>query len=222
MISYIQEFLVYNHFVVSAILTLLLFFLYLRMKDIDTMFTFIKWTLTINFLSFYGFLLFLDQFNYQNHLPLHLCYLTELGIFLSLIFKTNIFYPWLVLNGLGGGITGFINSNLPDNSLMIENIHLHLSHFNLLFFTMIVFKLKLVISKSSFVKSLFFNAGIFTFIVFFNIIFDSNYWFTMNKPHGKNLAILFPDWPFYLIGLIVIGLTSYYLTFKLFSKKTFQ
>ena len=222
MISYIQGFFVYNHFVVSIILTFLLLLFYFRMKDIDTMFTFIKWTLTINFLSFYGFLLFLDQFNYQIHLPLHLCYLTELGIFLSLIFKTNIFYPWLVLNGLGGGITGFINSNLPDNSLMIENIHLHLSHFNLLFFTMIAFKLKLVISKSSFVKSLFFNAGIFTFIVFFNIIFDSNYWFTMNKPPGKNLAILFPDWPFYLFGLIIIGLTSYYLTFKLFSKKTFQ
>jgi uncharacterized membrane protein YwaF len=87
---------------------------------------------------------------------------------------------------------------------------------------MIAFKMKLVISKSNFIKSLFFNAGIFSFIIFFNIIFDSNYWFTMNKPPGKNLATLFPDWPFYLFGLIIIGLTSYYLTFKLFSKKTFQ
>jgi len=221
MISYIQEFFVYNHFIISSILTLLLLLCF-KIKDIGTMFTFIKWTLFINFLSFYGFLLFLGEFNYQNHLPLHLCYLTELFIFLSLLFKTKILYPWLVLNSLGGGITGFINSNLPENSLIIENIHLHLSHFNLLFFSMIAFKMKLVISKSNFIKSLFFNAGIFSFIIFFNIIFDSNYWFTMNKPPGKNLATLFPDWPFYLFGLIIIGLTSYYLTFKLFSKKTFQ
>ena len=134
MISCIQEVFVYNHFIISAILTLLLLLCF-KIKDIGTMFTFIKWTLFINFLSFYGFLLFLGEFNYQNHLPLHLCYLTELFIFLSLLFKTKILYPWLVLNSLGGGITGFINSNLPENSLIIENIHLHLSHFNLLFFS---------------------------------------------------------------------------------------
>ena len=222
MISYIQEFSKYNHFIISAILTLLLILLYFKIKDVKIMVTFIKWTLAINFLSFYGFLLFMNQFNYQTHLPLHLCYLTELGIFLSLLFKINIFYPWLVLNGLGGGITGFINSNLPENSLIIENIHLHLSHFNLLFFSMIAFKMRLVISKSSFVKSLLFNVAVFSFIVFFNIIYDSNYWFTMHKPPGNNLTFLFPDWPYYLFGLIIIGLISYNLTFKLFSKKTFQ
>ena len=222
MISYIQDFFVYNHLVVSAILALLLLLLYFKIKDIETMFTVIKWTLFINFLSFYGFLLYLDQFDYQKHLPLHLCYLTELCIFLSLLFKTKILYPWLVLNSLGGGLTGFLNSNLPENSFIIERIHLHLSHFNLLFFSMIAFKMKLIISKSSFVKSLFFNIAVFSFIVFFNIVFSSNYWFTVKKPPGNNLAVLFPEWPYYLFGLIIIGLISYYLTFKLFSKKTFQ
>ena len=87
---------------------------------------------------------------------------------------------------------------------------------------MIAFKMRFIISKSSFVKSLFFNIAVFSFIVFFNIVFSSNYWFTVKKPQGNNLAVLFPDWPYYLFGLIIIGLISYYLTFKLFSKKTFQ
>ena len=114
------------------------------------------------------------------------------------------------------------NSNLPVDSLLIENIHLHLSHFNLLFFSMIAYKMRLIISKSNFVKSIVINIAIFSLIVFFNIIFNTNYWFTMSKPPGTNLAILFSDWPYYLFGLIIIGLISYYVTFKLFSKKSFQ
>jgi uncharacterized membrane protein YwaF len=222
MIFHIQEYFKYNHFIISGILTLLLFFLYFKIKDSNKMLSLIKGLLLFNFLSFYGSLLYLGQFNYQNHLPLHLCYLTEVCIFLSLLFKTEILYPWLVLNSLGGGITGFTNSNLPDNSLIIENIHLHLSHFNLLFFSMIAYKMRLIISRSNFVKSIVFNVAIFSLLVFFNIIFNTNYWFTMSKPPGINLAILFSDWPYYLFGLIIIGLISYYLTFKLFSRNSFQ
>ena len=222
MIFYIQEYFKYNHFIISGILTFLLFFLYFKIKDSSKMLSLIKGLLIFNFLLFYGSLLYLGQFNYQTHLPLHLCYLTELCIFLSLLFKTEILYPWLVLNSLGGGITGFTNSNLPVDSLLIENMHLHLSHFNLLFFSMIAYKMRLIISKSNFVKSIVFNIAIFSLIVFFNIIFNTNYWFTMSKPPGTNLAILFSDWPYYLFGLIIIGLISFYVTFKLFSKKSFQ
>ena len=127
-------------------------------------------------------------------------------------------YPWIVLNGLGGGITGFTNSNLPPDSLLIENIHLHLSHFNLLLFTLIAFKMKLIITTSSFLKSILLNLFIFSFVIWFNIEFGSNYWFTMSRPPGTNLALLFSDWPYYLYGLIIIGIISYCLTFKLFSR----
>ena len=107
----------------------------------------VKILIIFNCFIFYGSLILMDAFDFKVHLPLHLCYLTEIFILLSLIFKTKFLYPWLVLNSLGGGITEFTNSNLPIESLIIENIHLHLSHFNLLLFVLILYKMKFSISK---------------------------------------------------------------------------
>ena len=218
MISFLNNYFNYNHFFISGILTVYLIYLYFNIKNLDKMISIIKVLLIFNFVTFYGYLLYFGDFNYRVHLQLHLCYITEFFLFLSLIFKTKILYPWIVLNGLGGGITGFTNSNLPPDSLLIENIHLHLSHFNLLLFTLIAFKMKLVITTSSFLKSILLNLFIFSFVVWFNIEFGSNYWFTMSRPPGTNLALLFSDWPYYLYGLIIIGIISYCLTFKLFSR----
>lgn len=216
MIALFNKYFTYNHFFVSSVLSIYLVYLYFNIKNLHKMLYVVKILLVLNFLTFYGYLLYVEEFNFRVHLPLHLCYITEFFLMISLIIKSKVLYPWFVLNGLGGGITGFTNSNLPTDSLLIENIHLHLSHFNILLFTLIVFKMKLVISKSDFFKSIFLNAAIFSFVVWFNIAFDSNYWFTMNRPPGTNLALLFSDWPYYLYGLIFIGFVSYYLTYKLF------
>ena len=208
----------YNHPLISIILAIYLCFLYFNMKNLNRMLSIVKILIIFNCFVFYGSLLYIDAFDFKVHLPLHLCYLTEIFILLSLIFKTKFLYPWLVLNGLGGGITGFTNSNLPIESLLIENIHLHLSHFNLLLFVLILYKMNFSISKKDFYRSIIFNAIIFSLVVWFNIVFQSNYWFTASRPPGTNLALLFPDWPYYLYGLIIIGLSSYLLTFRLFSR----
>ena len=124
----------------------------------------------------------------------------------------------MALNSLGGGITGFTNSNLLADSMLIEYTHLYLSHFNLLVFAIIVYKDKLVISNKNYIQSIALNGLLFIFILFFNANFNSNYWFTQYKPPGINLTNLLPAWPYYLLVLIMIGFISYYLTFKLFLK----
>ena len=209
-----------GHFLISGILFGILYFLYDRIKNINTLYNLLLYLLIINFLSFNIYLLATNVFDYKIHLPFHLCYLTELGILIAIIFKNYFFYPWLVLNALGGGITGFTNSNLPNDALYIEHIHLYLSHFNLLLFSLILYRNRFVISKTNFINSIIFNAIIFFIIFYLNILFESNYWFTQHRPPGINLTHLFPDWPYYLLGLISIGLISYYVTFKIFLKNT--
>ena len=207
-----------NHFFISGSLAVALgVFSYVgTSKKLNSLLYFL---LLLNFLSYNGVLLATGTYDFREHLPLHLCYATELGILLSLVLKTKILYPWLVLNALGGGITGFTNSNLIDGSHLVEYTHLYLSHFNLLLFSVIAFKDKIVISSSAFIKSIILNAFIFSVSVVFNVLFKSNYWFTSRRPDGVNLTNLLPDWPYYLLGLIAIGLASYFITFKLFSRK---
>jgi len=208
----------HNHFFITGLLTIVLIIIFFKNKNPKNLYGLTTALLILNFLSFNTYLLLTNNFNYQIHLPLHLCYLTELGILIAIIFKTKFFYPWLLLNSVGGGISGFLNSNLPAGALFIEYTHLYLSHFNLLLFSIFLYKSKFFISKSAFIQSIIFNSIIFILIVFLNIVLESNYWFTNNKPEGFNLTLVLPEWPYYLFTLIAIGLTSYFLTFKLFTK----
>ena len=206
------------HFIISTMLILLLCFFYFKVKNTSILNKILKFLLIINFTTFNIYLIYNGSFDFNIHLPLHLCYLTEWGIFLSLIFNTKYLYSLLALNALGGGITGFTNSNLTNESLIIEHIHLYLSHFNLLLFSIIVYKDNLVISKTNLINSIILNAIIFFSIFYYNHVFSSNYWFTHNRPEGQNLTQLLPDWPYYLLCLIAIGITSFLLTYALFQK----
>jgi len=206
------------HFIISSLLILLLVFFNFQFKNTKILNKILKLLLIINFLTFNIYLIYDRSFDFNIHLPLHLCYLTEWGIFLSIVFKNKYFYPLLALNALGGGITGFTNSNLTNDSLIIEHVHLYLSHFNLLLFSMIAYKNKLIITKTDLIKSIILNAMIFFAIFYFNHVNKSNYWFTHYRPEGQNLTQILPDWPYYLICLIVIGLTSFLITYKLFTQ----
>ncbi len=210
--------MIISDFLISIVLFIILLFIYLKINNHDFLYNLIKITLILNFSTFYFYLIITKTFDIKLHLPIHLCYLTELGILISLILKTKRFYPILALNSLGGGITGLTNSNLMEGSSLIEYVHLYLSHFNLLLFFIIIFKEKLFISKINFIKSIILNALFFFGAIIFNYFFKSNYWFTNNKPPGENLTIILPDWPYYLLGLIIIGMISYFLTFKLLYK----
>ena len=182
----------------------------------------LKYLLIFNIITFNSILFFQDSFNYSVHLPLHLCYFTEICLLISFVLKIKRLYPWLILNGMFGGIVGFVTTNLTSTSMLIEYVHFYLSHFNLLLFTVICYKSNIMISIADFFKSIYLNSLIIILIVMFNIKFKTNYWFTELKPGGVNLSALFPDWPYYFFILIALGLVSYMLTFFIFSYRDRQ
>tara|TARA_B100001540_G_scaffold214597_1_gene189369 strand:+ start:454 stop:1137 length:684 start_codon:yes stop_codon:yes gene_type:complete len=171
--------------------------------------------LVFNNVSFYIILLLTNKFNLEHHLPLHLCYITEIFLLISFLFGSIKIYPWLALNSMLGGIVGFLSTNLTSSSLFIEIFHYYLSHFSLLLFTLLIFKSKFYITIKHLLKSILANVLILNFIIIYNIQNGSNYWFTNHKPSGFNFSFLFPDWPHYILILIALGLSSYCLTFFL-------
>lgn len=195
---------------------LIIFFTIKNQKLLNNVLLF---SVIINLISFNLILIGTNQFDINIHLPLHLCYLTEVALLATYFFNSKLLISWIVLNGLGGGITGFTNSNLDLNVPIIEYIHLYLSHFNLLLFSIIMFKKKFIITKINFIKSIIINASIFFLIIILNNKIGSNYWFTLNKPEGTNLTNILPDWPIYLFVMIIIGIVSYFITYNLFRTK---
>ena len=95
-------------------------------------------SISIN-LFFFNFLAINNNFyNIKSHLPLHLCYLTEIGILLSLFIRNHKFTTWMLLNAMFGAITALLNSNLDSSSSLIERLHFFISHSNLALFTIIL------------------------------------------------------------------------------------
>ena len=206
-----------NHYIISGLLSLVLFFLYKISYDARKLNKLLKILLLFNFSLFYSYLFITSTFNYKIHLPLHLCYLTELAILFLLFFKKQFFYPLILLNSLGGGVTGFLNSNLTHDDMLIEHIHLYISHFNLLLFSLILFKERFSLSKIDVINSMTLNGLIMIVIIWVNEGLNSNYWFTKSKPPGTNLTNILPE-SMYLVVLIAIGMISYILTYKLYKK----
>ena len=214
MLSVIENLIGINHLITSVILVSIasLIGYYFNSKQINQL---VFKLILLNLSVYYIYLIYSGDFSYQNHLPLHLCYMTELLIFISLLFNNKILFSWLFLNSVLGAFVGLINSNLISSYHFLEFTHYYLSHFNLLLFSILAFKSNLALSKKHVFNSVAANSIIFIIIYNFNNIFNSNYWFTVSKPIGKNLSVLFPSWPYYLYLLILFGLTSYYLTFKI-------
>ena len=214
MLETIQNIIGFDHFLISSFLLVPIFIIMLS-NNVPLLKKILFYLLIFNFISFYTVLFVTDTFNYRFHLPLHLCYITELVILVSFFLKSESLYPWLVLNSMLGGFVGLINSNLPFGTSVIEYVHFYLSHFNLVFFTIIIFKLKMHISSNNFLRSISFNTFLLVLISLFNNTFNTNYWFTLSKPRGVNVAVLFPDWPYYLFMFIGFGLISYSITYAL-------
>ena len=210
----------------SHLLTLVILFVHLSflIKYANVIFLekLLKLLLSFNIVSYFSILLLTDTFNFKVHLPIHLCYITEIFIIISYIFNIKHFYPWIALNSLGGGISGFLNSIMVEDSVPIEYVHHYLSHFNLLLFVVIFYKSKFIISKNDLIKSIILNLLIFSFALSFNQFFKSNYWFTRSKPPGNNLSFFFPQWPYYLLIFIFIGLVSYIITYYLIKRNTLR
>ena len=110
-----------THYLISFILTILLLIIFVKNNNSDILKKNLFLLIGINLLSFNTYLLFTNNFNSSIHLPLHLCYITQIGIFISMIFNNQLFYPWLLLNSFGGGVTGFLNSNLGTEAIFIEH-----------------------------------------------------------------------------------------------------
>jgi len=214
MLLLIENLVGVNHLITSLILVFIASIIASKLDYIQTrLFLFVL--IFFNLFTYYIYLISYGDFSYQNHLPLHLCYMTEILIFISLLFNNSKFFSWLFLNSVLGSMVGLINSNLSLTNNFFDYMHYYLSHFNLLLFSILFYKSKFLLCKKHIFNSIAVNSIILLIISNLNNIISSNYWFTVNKPSGKNLSVLFPAWPYYLYLLIIFGLISYYFTFKM-------
>ena len=172
----------------------------------------ISWLAVFNEIVFQLYMIYYGIWSYRTSMPLEMCYLSALLVPVYTRFQHyRSLQNWFFFAGFGGSFFALINTNLSEVAQTYMSIHYFFAH-GIVIFVMLV----LVIDgyRPRWVD--YFNAIQWTTvlvvsIIIINLILGSNYMFTFEKPPGINFTLLMPEWPYYFIVMLVIGLMFYTL-----------
>ena len=186
----------------------------------------IGYLVIFNELAFQASMLYYGSWSHSTSLPLEMCYISALLIPLYNRNKdSRVLQNWFFFAGFGGSLFAFINTNLSQMDQIYISIHYFFAH-GLVIFVM----LSIVIDGYRPTWFDYFDAIKWTtylvlVIISINFLIGSNYMFTFQKPDGVNFTLLMPDWPYYFLIMLCIGLCFYtlmmlFFKFLLFRKRS--
>ena len=170
----------------------------------------ISWLVIINEVAFQLNMIYYDIWSYRTSLPLEMCYISALLIPAYIRLRhSRTLQNWFFFAGFGGSSFAFINTNLSEMNQIYIPIHYFFAHGLVIF---VMFSLVIDGYRPRWVD--YFNAIKWTSIlvisiIIINLILGSNYMFTFEKPSGVNFTLLMPEWPYYFIFMLLIGLMFY-------------
>ena len=146
----------------------------------------------------------------SNSLPLEMCYISALLIPIYAKNKENrALKTWFFFAGFAGSLFAFINTNLSELEHIYVSVHYFFAH-GLVIFVMLSIVVDGYLPRwIDYFNAIKWTTFLVIIIIIFNLIFGSNYMFTFEKPGGVNFTILMPDWPYYFLIMLFIGLCFY-------------
>ena len=211
MIHFIYSYFGLYHLIISSILFSLLVFINTKKQSFDLE-KMILILCSIDLVTYNFYILTYHNSNLIDLLPIHLCYLTEIMIFIKLLFSIRLDTNFMFLNSAVGSIAGLINNNLTNDMHCMFFLHHYMAHFILGVFVIEYYN-KISLNLKILTISVFKTTLLFIFALIFNNLFGTNYWFINEKPAGNKLTLLFPESPWYLIIMITLGLLIYLALF---------
>ena len=170
----------------------------------------IGYLVIINEIGFQINMIYYGTWSLSTSLPLEMCYITALLIpVYNRYSNLRQLKNWFFFAGFGGSLFAFINTNLSEMEHIYISIHYFFAH-GLVIFLM----LSIVVDGYRPRWKDYFNAIQWTTIlvvtiIMINLFLGSNYMFTFEKPNGVNFTLLMPEWPYYFIIMLMIGLIFY-------------
>ena len=177
----------------------------------------IGYLVIFNEFAFQVIMFFYGTWSYSTSLPLEMCYISALMIPVYNKYRhIRILQTWFFFAGFGGSLFAFINTNLSEMDQIYISIHYFFAH-GLVIFVM----LSIVIdgyrpSWRDYFDAIKWTSLLVVLIFVINFLMDSNYMFTFEKPDGVNFTLLMPEWPYYFLIMLCIGLVFYTLMMVIF------
>ena len=151
-----------------------------------------------------------------SHLPLQLCAIS-FWISVFLLFRRKpLLYEYIVMLGIPGALQSFITPEMTSGYSNFLVFNYYFTHTGIIFTGLyLTIVLGMRPEKGSWIKVFLFGQVILIFVGLINWLIGANYIYLCQKPLAANPFII-GDWPWYLIGLEVLGLAHILLFYFLF------
>ena len=169
-----------------------------------------SWLVLINEILFQINMIYYGSWSVKTSLPFEMCYISAILIpFYSRHRNSCLLKNWFYFAGFAGSFFAFLNTNLSEMSQIYISIHYFFAHGLVVFvmFTIVIDGFRP--TWQDFFQAVQLTSFLIVIMFGINIIFDSNYMFTFQKPEGVNFTVLMPDWPYYFIIMLIIGFIFY-------------
>lgn len=149
-------------------------------------------------------------FDIKNDLPLHLCNMLPLFMWLSIRFNSRLWFSilffWVIIGTTQSLFTPTVTETFPHyESIRYWTVHFRLTFAALFGWLVIGF---IPTPRHALLSLLVFNILALS-IYFINVSLDSNYWYLNGKPKEATLLDSLWHWPNYIIQLEIISLSSF-------------
>lgn len=163
-----------------------------------------------NEIVFQVYMIYYGIWSSSNSLPLEMCYISAL---LIPVYAKNqdsrTLKNWFYFAGFSGSLFAFVNTNLSEMKHIYVSIHYFFAH-GLVIFVMFSIVLDGYRPKwKDYYNVIVWTTALVVSIILINLLLGSNYMFTFEKPDGVNFTLLMPDWPYYFLIMLLIGLGAY-------------
>ena len=170
----------------------------------------IGYLVIFNEIVFQAYMVYYGIWSLKTSLPMEMCYLSALLIpIYSKNHHLRLLKTWFFFAGFGGSLFAFINTNLSEMEHIYVSIHYFFAH------GLVIFVMLSIVAdgyrpmwKDYFI-AIKWTTLLVLIVILTNLVLDSNYMFTFEKPAGVNFTLLMPDWPYYFLIMLFIGLSFY-------------
>jgi len=172
----------------------------------------VSYLVIFNEFAFQVNMLFYGIWSYKTSLPLEMCYISALLIPLySTKTESRTLKNWFFFAGFCGSLFAFINTNLSEFEQIYISIHYFFAHGLVIFIAFSIVADGYRPTWKDYFNVIKWTTLLVFIIILINIILNTNYMFTFEKPSGINFTLLMPEWPYYFLIMLLIGLSSYTL-----------
>jgi hypothetical integral membrane protein (TIGR02206 family) len=160
------------------------------------------------------------KWSVQTSLPLHMCTIAQWLAIFALLKPRQWLFDILVFWGIAGGMNAILTPQPLHGGEFPVFLEYFVEHGGIIFVPLfLATAYQMRPSHQSWFRMFLYTMLVMAIMSVFNYYTGSNYFFTAQKPIADSPFIL-GDWPYYIIGFLLIGLFQFYAIYYFMNKFT--